>query len=174
MVVMKAPPRRIDVDGSIFVGVCREVLCRSDVDNIGVDSTQSKWVYLTSPFQISAGIGLEEYVTWKIRHNPDILDTEIETAILFSITEWRLTQRKPSLQILESLLRHRLSPRTPICTILSNETYYTLTVWESFVLTVIGLSGNTVVKSTTRQYVGGAMGMPRGSPAVPTSNALGR
>jgi len=61
--------------------------------------------YIFSPLHISALIGLEEYVAWKILHDQSILNTDFETATLVSIVEHRLpfNYRGTSTQILESL-----------------------------------------------------------------------
>ncbi|CZR69391.1 uncharacterized protein PAC_19291 [Phialocephala subalpina] len=92
---------------------------------------------------ISALLGPEEYVTWKIRHDQSILNTDFETAVLVSIMGHRLLHNyhrsKTSTQILESLLERGLSPQAVIHTSTGESSIWVdsdRTVWENFVLMV--------------------------------------
>lgn len=94
--------------------------------------------YIISPFHISAALGMEEYVSWKILHDKNILDRDFETAILVTIVGNNLTFfARSGVQILEALFERGLSPQslmgfpvTPHEIRIDNDR----TVWEDFVL----------------------------------------
>jgi hypothetical protein len=122
--------------------------------------------YVISPFHISALLGLEEYVAWKIHHDRNILNTDFETAVLVSIIESRLLhnfegakQTKQSTQSLESLLERGLSPQAVIHTTTAESSIWAdndRTVWENFVLLVaLDLEGDGSFKP--KESVGKAL-----------------
>ena len=118
-----------------------------------------------SPLYISALLGLEDYVTWKVRYDQSILDTDFKTAVLVSIMEQRLLfnygGQKRSTQTLESLLERGLSPQAVIHTTTTESSIWAdndRTVWENFVLLVALHLRDDGYSRLNMQLVGRAFG----------------
>ncbi|KAK3314886.1 hypothetical protein B0H66DRAFT_563874 [Apodospora peruviana] len=101
--------------------------------------------HVISPFFISAAFGQEEYVAWKLRHDPKALlkNNEFAIAVLAIIVQHRLctnwADSKRSTQMLEVLLEGGLSPQTVIHANITHSQVWVggaLTFWESYVLLI--------------------------------------